>query len=306
MPGQWLTIPLELRWLGDRPMVTMARIEAEALNRTFWAESVRDARIEGIIALDDAPIDLRQPRVCGQIFHMTRCGSTALLQQFAALDGFKVLSEPMIFVELLGRNIADRNLSRTRFLRLLSLFTVGLAPVASQIVVKWPTLLCRYAGLIREAIGETPALFLHRDPIEVLASVEARPLGKVDSVTPKWLTGPEGETWGAAPSQLSGVAQLIAANCLWIAREPSVRTLGYAQMPEAGWERVAPYFGLELDADQRVRMASTAQRDAKRPERIFVGDGAAKQAQASAQARQLAAEIVAPALAGALTVMPPL
>jgi len=105
---------------------------------------------------------------------------------------------------------------------------------------------------------------------------------------------------------LSRVAQLVAANCLWIAREPSIRTLDYALMPEAGWNRVAPYFGIELDDDQRASMARTARFDAKRPQRLFEGDGSAKQAQASAQARELASGMVAPALAGALSALPSL
>jgi hypothetical protein len=306
MSGQSLIVPLELRWLGDKPMVTMARIEAEALHRTFWEDCVRDARVEAIIALDSVTIDPQQPRICGQIFHMTRCGSTALLKQFAALEGLSVLSEPMIFVELLGRNTMDRELTRMRLRRLLSLFAVGLAPVATRIVVKWPTLLCRYASLIHEAIGDTPALFIHRDPVEVLASIEARPLGKVDSINPKWLSRPDGESSGTGDSQLARVAQLVTANCLWIAREPSIRTLDYACMPEAGWTRVAPFFGIELDDDQRASMARAARFDAKQPQRLFKGDGSAKQAQASAMARQLAAGTIAPALAEALSAMPSL
>jgi hypothetical protein len=306
MSGQSLSVPLELRWLGDKPVVTLARIEAEALNRTFWEDCVRDARVEAIIALDEVRIDLGQPRLCGQIFHMTRCGSTALLKQFAALEGLSVLSEPMIFVELLGRDTLDRELTRNRFLRLLSLFTVGLAPVATRIVVKWPTLLCRYAGLIKEAIGDAPALFLHRYPVEVLASIEARPLGKVDSITPKWLSGPAGESFGSGNSQLSRVAQLIAANCRWIACEPSVHTVDYARMPEVGWTQVAPWFGIEPDDAQQASMARAACLDAKQPQRLYKADGPAKQAQASVQTRQLAADIIAPALAGALLVMPTL
>lgn len=304
--GQGLTVPLELRWLGDKPLVTLARIEAEALNRTFWEDCIRDARIAAIISLDELRDDPPQPRICGQIFHMTRCGSTALLKQFAALDGVGVLSEPMIFIELLGRNIADRELTRTRLRRLVSLFAVGLAPVATRLVVKWPTLLCRYASLIQEALGQTPALFIHRDPLEVLASIEARPLGKVDSINPKWLSRPDGMMLDSAGSQLARVAQLIAANCLWIANEPSIRRLDYASMPAAGWNRVAPFFGLELDEDQRDRMARAASFDAKRPERLFAQDGSAKQAQASAQARQLAADLMAPALERALLGLPSL
>lgn len=306
MSGQLLTVPLELRWLGDKPVVALTRIAPEALNRTFWEDCVRGARVESIVALDEVRIDPQQPRICGQIFHMTRCGSTALLKQFAALRGLGVLSEPMIFVELLGRNTMDRELARARLQRLLSLFALGLAPVATRIVVKWPTLLCRHASLIHEATGDTPALFIHRDPVEVLASIEARPLGKVDSIDPKWLSRPDGKTSDDGDSELSRIAGLIAANCLWIAREPSIRTLDYARMPEAGWNRVAPYFGIELADDQRASMAGAARFDAKQPRQLFKGDRSAKQAQASAQARQLAAAMIAPALAEALLVLPTL
>ena len=70
----------------------------------------------------------------------------------------------------------------------------------------------------------------------------------------------------------------------------------YDTLPDAIWQRIAPHFGIELDAGMRERVAQAAGRDAKRPGRVFRPDGAAKRARANAGIRTAAARWVAPAL----------
>ena len=63
----------------------------------------------------------------------------------------------------------------------------------------------------------------------------------------------------------------------------------YDSLPAAIWQRIAPHFGIELDAGMRERVAKT-------PSRAFRPDGAAKRARANAGIRTAAARWVAPAL----------
>ena len=70
----------------------------------------------------------------------------------------------------------------------------------------------------------------------------------------------------------------------------------YDGLPDAIWQRIAPHFGIELDAGMRERVAQAAGRDAKRPGRASRPDGAAKRARASAGVRTAAARWVGPAL----------
>ncbi len=72
--------------------------------------------------------------------------------------------------------------------------------------------------------------------------------------------------------------------------------VGYDSLPDAIWQRIAPHFGIELDAGMRERVAQVAGRDAKSPGHAFRPDGAAKRARASAEVRDAAARWVTPAL----------
>lgn len=306
--GQFVTIadsklsnvPVALRWLGDKPMVSIGSIDLADLRHTFWEDSIRSARIDRIVALDQVEIDVLQPRLHGQIFHMTRCGSTALLQQFGRIEGVAVLSEPMIFFELLGRNLPDRQLAKVRLRQLLSLFQAAFSPLASRLVVKWPTLLCHYVQLLQEAFPDAPAVFIHRNPVEVLASIEARPLGNVDVLPAKWRTGPGQVPPPESISQLANVAQLLAANCQWIGQARTIRTIDFRQLPTVGWERVAPHFKIDLSDSDVRQMVAASKYNAKRPQDRFESDSNQKEQAISDAARNLAETLIAPALALAL------
>jgi hypothetical protein len=295
-----LTVPMDIVWHEDLPMVTLGEISQGRLEATFWDDAIsRHARRNALVQLDSIPLDDRPLGVAGTIHHMTRCGSTALLRQFSALDRVFSLSEPLIFIKLLARASADPDLDVARVRRLVSLFRDGLAPIADRLVVKWPTLLCRSAAVLAEALPGVPTVFIHRRPEEVLASIEANPLGKVDALPPHLMAGPGEDTLatGAAMSGIGAVARALATNCRWIAQADGVRRLDYADLPEAGWRDVAPFFGFVLSAAQSTAMSAEAARDAKNPRRTFVPDSARKRKNASVEARRLAVVEMAPALA---------
>lgn len=229
---------------------------------------------------------------------MTRCGSTALLRQFHALERVFGLSEPFVFLKLLNKASADPELAPARVRRLVSLFRDGLAPIADRMVIKWPTLLCRSAAVLAEALPEAPMVFIHREPEEVLASIEARPLGKVSDLPAELFAGPDDKSISAEPAHgLGAVSRMLAANCRWIAQTSSVRRLDYAQMSDAAWLDVAPYFGFVLSAADRAAMEAEAARDAKNRDGTFVPDSLDKRRDASPEARRLAADVLLPALA---------
>ena len=79
-------------------------------------------------------------------------------------------------------------------------------------------------------------------------------------------------------------------------RSTAPTAVDFGSLPDAIWQRIAPHFGIELDAGTRERVARVAARDATRPGRAFRPDGAAKRARASAEVRDAAVRWVAPAL----------
>lgn len=295
---QILTVPYEIAWHDDTPLVAMAEIDSRKIYPTFWKLALeRHAKRTAIIKLDDVDLDGNDARFIGSIHHITRCGSTTLLQQFGALEGVYGLSEPFIFLELLSRTSADPNKAAKRVRQLACLFGRGLAPVADHIVVKWPTLLCRHAMLLNKALAKVPSVLILRDAVEVLASIEARPLENMEMSPAELLCGP-GESFSGAekPTGLTLAATKLAANCRWIAQSAPTRCVDYALLPDAGWRHVAPAFGISPTASQIKKMQTAAGINAKRPDRVFVSDSRDKRRDASRLAQSLANDILQPAI----------
>lgn len=293
-----LTVPYEIAWHGDTPMVVMAEIGRGKIDTTFWDVAIKGhAKRTAVIKLDDVVLDGSDDRFTGAIHHITRCGSTTLLQQFGALNRTFALSEPFIFLELLGRSTADPSKLAMRVQKLACLFGQALAPVADQIVVKWPTLLCRHALVLNAALPRVPSVLIVRSAIEILASIEARPLGNMDAIAPELFHGPNDARGTSVPDvSLEKAARLLAANCRWIAQSGTTRIVDYTQLPDVGWREVALAFGLSLNADQIAKMAQLATINAKRPAVSFASDSAEKRRDASAPAHSLAERILQPAI----------
>lgn len=293
-----LTIPYEIAWYDDTPMVAMAEIESDKTHATFWGLALeKHAKRTAILKLDDVALDDSAARFVGAIHHITRCGSTTLLQQFGALDRIFALSEPLIFYELLGRASADQSKAALRLQKLACLFGKGFGPVADQIIVKWPTLLCRHTQVLNEALPHVPSVLIVRSAVEILASIEARPLGNTENVEPMLLYGPnEPRTPAPEPIGLALTAKLLAANCRWIAQSRQTRIVDYTQLPDAGWQIVAPIFGITPTAAQITQMQRASGVNAKQPDVSFVSDSKEKHRDASPLAQSLANNILQPAI----------
>ncbi|MBK8374614.1 MAG: hypothetical protein IPN50_14410 [Sphingomonadales bacterium] len=306
--NQILTIPYELVWRDETPLVVLAEISDDKIHTTFWGTALdKYARRSAILPLDDVVLNGNERKFTGSIHHITRCGSTSLLQQIGALDRVFGLSEPFIFLELLSRPGAETRLAEIRVRKLACLFGSGLAPVADQIVVKWPTLLCRHARLLDKALGDAPSVFLSRNPVEVLRSIEMRPLLQMENLALEYVLGPDfDETPSPLPAGLALVAHMLAANCRWIAQSAKTRRLDYRQLPDIGWQKVAPAFGLSLDDRQTAKMKRSAGVNAKQPGATFVSDSCEKRETASVLAQSLASSILQPAIDEACAQLQPL
>lgn len=299
-----LELPLELVWSGAGPTVTMGRVPAEIVAaEPFWEHALARGKRTRLVALDACDADGDPAWLAGSIHHMTRCGSTLMLRQLGAIDRVACIVEPNIFVQLLEHPDQDADRVARRIRALVGLFREGLAPVADRAVIKWLTNLCRYAPTLRTALPGTPDFFLHRTPVEVLASIEREPLGGIGAILPFHLQGPDDATPPALPgSEIATIAHLLAANCRWIARS-GIPRLDFAQLPAATAALAVPYFGLTPTAADSERMDEVARFDVKRGTRPFTPDSATKRAAASDEARQLADQVLAPALDEAIAAL---
>lgn len=295
-PGS-IVVPSVLTWAGTEPVVTFSELDVACLAEPFWHQSLARAhRIVGLASLDTLDRDVGDLRLAGAIHHMTRCGSTLLVRQFSALPDTIAISEPFVFQHLLEGPAAAPEVTRRRLRLLAVLHRDALAPIADRWVVKWSSLLCLHALRMAEAFPEVPAIFLHRDGLQVLTSIARAPLGGLQFLEARHLREPvdadEFARIAAHPMELW--ARTIAASCRAIADVPGVRALDYADLPSAGWEHVGRYFGFDLDADARAAMRNVSAYHSKNGQAYGVED-AARWPAADMECEVLAANFVEPA-----------
>ena len=261
-----VVLPRNLIWSGTAPLIVFVEVEARHLSLPFWSQTMdRGHRVAGMAPLDALEADTMDLGLAGAIHHMSRCGSTLVARQLATLPGVIALSEPAIFEHLLDREGIDPGLQTRRLRRLLALHRDALRPIGSTLVIKWSMLLGLYAADIRTAFPDTPTIFLHRDPEDVVASLTASLPPGLENSGPRHLRGPyrpdDDDLGSLSPLDLS--VRIIASSCLAVARTGHARTVAYRALPSAGWETIAPFFGFALTAADAARMRVAADTDAK-------------------------------------------
>lgn len=295
-----LTVPGSIVWKGQAPVIAFGTIGADLMEQPFLHQQLAGMRISALRPLDQIEVsdDGGDLGLAGAVFHMTRCGSTLLCRQFDALDGVAALSEPFVFQQLLDGPPAAPALTRARLRKLIALWRDAVAPVADRFIVKWPLGVGHHAATVAEALPKTPMIFLHRDPVEVLASIERDSLGGMRHVRPHHVQA-RSDSQAEPRSRMRICAETIATACLAIAPAPGVRSLDYCLLPGATAAFVAPLFGLTPDA----RMVAAAADNSKLRGRAFVPDATEKQAVAGPEVRELARTVIGPALAVALSAL---
>jgi len=259
--------PQAVVWRDETPIVAFAEFDLDQLlTSPFWPPASRTPRrrIRRLLGLDELAPSPSSVRVAGFIYHMTRCGSTLVTRMLSTLPRVVAISEPFAFQQLLAHPDPDPARRARRLTGLLNAHRAALEPIADAIVIKWSAMMGLYATEIEAALTETPSVFLYRNPADVLASIEAKPLGGRESLGP--------EHFGAhAPASLDRCievefwARALAAVCDRVAQARTPRTLSYDQLPAAAWTLVASYFGLRIDEQCVGAMRRVAGIDAKDP-----------------------------------------
>jgi len=241
LPGQRFTEPFFEDTLRRHPPAPVRRItRAEAVE---WA-----ARHPGL-----APT--------GFVFHLSRCGSTLVAQMLAAVEENRVTSEPPAADQALAAGdpglvgailsaLARPNAGETRFF------------------VKFDCWHIHHYALVRRVFPSVPAIFLYRDPLEVLVSQMRNP--------GMWTVGS-----GELPRErhVAGLLERILRAALGHA--DTLRLVNYTELPES----VYTLFGVEWTDAQLAAMHAAAGADAKTPQMPFTPDSEEKRARATESMR---------------------
>ncbi len=231
---------------------------------------------------------------------MSRCGSTLLSQQLAALPDTVVISEATPLDGLLRTGWKDPTVSEDQVATWLCALIGALGQPRTghetRLFIKLDTWHTLFLPIIRRAFPHTPWIFLYRDPVEVLVSQERdRGSQMLPGTLPPGLFGLTYEqVFTMSPAEytarvLSGVCEAALAH-----RDDRGSFVNYRELPQAAWTCCADHFGIAFTAQEIELMQRVGHLNAKRPKTSFVADSADKQRSASAELRQLAAHWLTP------------
>jgi hypothetical protein len=276
--------PIRFDFSGPVPAVEWADLSAQRFTEPFFHQTVTrwasgpHARplvrtgLDELAALDGE--DSMNPS--GMIFHSSRCGSTLVSRLLGTLPGVVVISEPTCLNELLSVNGVDDAAVVTAVRLLVRALGRRRHGDERQLVLKCSSWNVRRRAILAAAFPESPWVWVQRDPACVLASLLANP--------PGWL----GTSARSAVARMFGVD--VSASLAMTQEEFAARALGamleaaatdpagclcidYTELPAAVWERVAPHFTLDINAEAVRRMTAEARFYSKDPKpRVFAGD----------------------------------
>ncbi len=176
--------PTDVEWPDGQPVVrwcftegveftdpffeqTIDRCHDDPFRLLFWRQTTGDAMAEWAH---------RSPGLAlsGVIFHLSRCGSTLVTQMLGGLRGPSVMSEPPAVDHVLRAQSQCPRLSNddvARWLRtVVSVLGQPRRRGQTGLVLKLDAWAIRQWPLIRLAFPDTPFIFSHRDPVEVVVS----------------------------------------------------------------------------------------------------------------------------------------
>jgi hypothetical protein len=285
-------IPHRVRYIDNEPFVEFLTLHDNSLSKPVAYMDMANFKTESLVPLNQFETKDRDPT--GFIFHMSRCGSTMTSNVLKACEECVVFSEPYILADILMPPCrVDSAVTAARLRLVVDLH--GQAFPDKKIIVKWLSWLSTKIDIIQASFPHTPSIFLMRDPVEVIVSVLKD--------HPGWmkLIRLSAEIDAKAPEKGTPefCSLVLRQFCKSIYEAPMpVRAIDYAALPEAIWNDICPYFGIEVDGGTRQSMIERSRFDIRddRLKTFFVPDSEQKQAEASDRIRELAEKYVAPAL----------
>jgi hypothetical protein len=296
-------VPARLRASPEGPLIEWCHLGDLRFTGPFFEQTIGSAMAHPFNLLFERSTPLAalaqefELRPAGFIFHMSRCGSTLVSQMLASLPQNVVLSEPGPVDQVL--RMASRPETGADLLtRWLRVVTAALGrrrqPSERDLFVKlegWHVLLL---PLIRRAFPDVPWIFLYRDPLLVLASLDRlRPRqmlpGGIDTSLLGFVPDPE--------MSLDRYAALVLAQFCRAAIEHYAGgglLIEHRELPEAVCARILDHFRVSCSSDELDRMRDAARFNAKHPGRRYTDDSEEKRQAATQEMRELVQAHLAP------------
>jgi hypothetical protein len=303
----WL--PARVVWRGDEPRVEWTLMGGRRLTEPFYDDSLqrqmtqpfhqlfrRETSMDETMAWVEAhpPVPVR-----GLIFHMSRCGSTLVSQQLAAVERNIMASEPPPLETVLGAHLRIPGLSREMQVGWVRAMVGALGQPRREEQALYIKLDCwniHQMELIREAVPETPWIFLYRNPVEVMVSQQRMPGSWiVPGLLDRGALQLRLEDWNPAQTDVfraRALANICAAGLRAVRDDSNGVPVNYSELPELMYGSLLQHFGLTDEDIPAMRVKS--QFDAKNPHAQFTSDAEGKRADAGDRLRAVVAEYLEP------------
>lgn len=301
-PPGWLPIGLSAN--ANRITVDWHCFDGLETGTPFFVEAMHHARTRPFnrlfawrMSLDDMLRNEPQSLPpAGFIFHLSRCGSTLVHRMIDASGVGRSLSEPPLFDQALQLCLTSPASEEVKH-KLLRAIAAGLNNFAEDkpLILKLDSWHIQSWSLIRAAFPDTPAIFLYRDPAEVLVSQQR--MRGVQAVPQPGIAALCNIPDYGALSLDEYCAHFLAASCRAAAeavRANALRVINYKRLPTAVFDEVLPHFGLGADDATDARMRDVAGFHSKAPAERYTPDSEEKSLAASEDLRALAERIVGP------------
>lgn len=302
----WL--PVGVTRHTSEPVVDWCRMGTRRFTEPFFDHTVQAVMQEpfSLLFRHQLPLDSltawneRGPGLepSGFIFHMSRCGSTLVSQMLAALPGHIVLSEPPPLDALLRTDQRGAS-EEQRIAWLRAWLGIMGRPRNGEhaLFVKLDAWHVFDLPLLRRAFPDTPWIFLHRNPVEVMVSAIGNPgMHLVPGMIGSTVPGIDPAEAVRMP-QAEYIARVLAAVMragLENLGPPGGKAINYEMLPGAVFSTIAPHFGLSLSRDEMEVMKSVTAFHAKTPCFNFEPDSENKRNAAGEDVKALCATLLDP------------
>lgn len=236
----------------------------------------------------------------GFIFHSSRCGSTLVANSCRALEGALVVAEPPVVDKLISRFFTDTDETGAKELLYSILLKCAVSALGQRrfgneryYFIKFAAASILQFHRIRRIWPTVPALFLYREPVEVIVS-------NLQNI-PEWMTESNPKTSAAivgvteedlaslSPEEFCARAlgRFYAAAAA-SARDENSLLCNYDKISADTLLQLIKFFGVHISQEEADRIRQNASLYSKDPSRTFRVDDDSKRANASERVKELA------------------
>jgi hypothetical protein len=285
------------RGIMGQPNVVWIEMTGRDMEDAFFENALQRALLSGARVVQTDPDALRMAsglRPNGFLFHMSRCGSTLIMNMLRQSPKVIAVSEPSIVPFVIASAWKERP-SYAAALLGGAMSALGQKRTGAEefFVCKFSSAECVFLPQISSAFPDVPCVFLYRDPVEVLVSNMKHPHQTWIYMLPTYDISETELTETHTPLENCAIALRRKCETVIENADRIDRFLNYSELSAEVFKELLDILGIQVSDADLGRMISEKSRNAKNRGQAFAPDGNEKAAKASKTLRAVADEYLA-------------